>query len=472
MSAIADNSPLLPEAISWSEGMLLSPQHFQQNDIYWSAMLHHQMSVLQPYGWGVLDLAISSTELIKGRVVFERLRCVMNDGLLIDYPGHFLPQELSLDLSKHDWTVEPRVLVQLRVPIRGKGAASNIGDMQRYSTERGNLEADENTGKDEIPIDRLRPKMSLVAGSSVAKCYCAFPLLELRGDSRGVHLTDYHPPMLRLDASGFQGDASLQRMLKDLSEALWKKYRELLGIRADERGEPRYDNGANAQIIAARHLVMGLPRFDVLLQSGITHPYQLYVVLSELVGFVAATPGAPQPPAMKAYEHNQCMPQFQLAIDYVRDQLDRLNADYTILDFEQVGASGFRCPLPQGIATDTLLIELTPRAGQDGAKLGRWLDAAHIATEELIYVLVRRRFPGARVKPAGPGTVAALNLRPGSYVYEISNGTIDVTADNPRELIAQARTLVILGEPDENVPAAITLYLPRHPARAMRTGTE
>ena len=418
MNAIVNNLPSLPEAISWSEGMLLSPQHFQQNDIYWSSFLHHQMSVMQPYCWGVLDLGTGSQRVDeKAGCCSSACVCVMNDGLLIDFPGHFTPGDLlPLDLSKHDWVAEPHVVVQLRIPIRGKGAASDIGDMQRYTTEHGSLEADENTGKDEIAVDRLRPKMSLAAGVSVAKCYCSFPLLELRGDSRGVHLTDYHPPLLRLDASAFLGDTSLQQSLKNLSDAMWKKYRELMGVRLDDRGEARYDSEANPQIRAARYLVMGLPRFDVLRQSGNTHPYHLYIVLSELVGFIAATPGAPQPPAMASYDHNQCIPQFQLAIDYINGQLSRMNADYSVIDFQQVGTAGFRCLLPTDAPTDRLLVELRPRAGQTAGTLTTWLKGARIATEELIYLLVRRRIPGAVITPASASTVSAMNLRAGAFV--------------------------------------------------------
>jgi type VI secretion system protein ImpJ len=465
MNAVVDTLPSLPEAVSWSEGMLLSPQHFQQNDIYWNQLLQQRLSMLQPFGWGLLDMALDPTELANGRVVFQRLRCVMPDGLLIEYPGHFAPLDLSIDLSKNDWATQPRVMVHLRVPIRGKGAASDIGDMQRYTIERGSMVSDENTGKDDIVVDRMRPKMSLAAGESVAKSYCSFPLLELFGDTSGVHLTSYHPPMLRTDASAFQGATGLQRQLTTLSEALWQKYRELLGVRLDDQGQSRYDGEGGAQVHAARYLVMSLPAFDVMLQAGSTHPSQMYLALAQLVGFVAATPAAPQPPALKAYDHNDCLPLFQLAINYVRDQLGRLNADYRVLEFQRVGASGFRCMLPQGIATASLLIELRPRAGQNVQGLTQWLDNARTATEELIYLLVRRRYPGATVRAATPAQVAALNLRPGAFVYELINGSIEVDSGVTRPLIADGHTLVILGEPDQNVPAAITLHLPREAAR-------
>jgi type VI secretion system protein ImpJ len=459
-----DAPDILPEPVSWSEGMLLSPHHFQQNDIYWNNLLHRRLSTLQPHAWGVLDMALDPTELTKGRVVFQRLRCVMTDGLVIDYPGHFAPAALSLDLSGNDWNQQKQVRVHLRVPVRGKGAASDIGDMQRYTIEPGNLEADENTGKDEIVVDRMRPKLSLAAGDSVAKSYSSVPLLELYGDSRGVHLAPFHPPMLCIGASSFQNETSLQRSLTTLSELLWKKYRELLGVRLDDHGQSRLGSESSAQVQAARYLVMALPAFDVMLQSASTHPADLYLGLSQLVGFVAATPGAPPPPVLGAYDHGDCQPGFIRAITYVRDQLNRLNASYRVLEFQRVGASGFRIQLPHGIDVSKLLIELTPRGGQNAATLAQWLGSARTANEELIYLLVRRRYPGVTVKEAVPAQVAALNLRPGAFVYELDNALIEGEDGSPRPLISEGHTLVILGEPDEYVPAAITLYLPREGA--------
>jgi type VI secretion system protein ImpJ len=462
MNMLPDIPSLLPQAISWSEGMLLSPQHFQQSDIYWGRVLHHYMSVMQPWCWGVQDMAVDVTELVKGKVVIERLRCVMPDGLLVDYPGHYAPQPLTLDLSKHDWATQPKVLVQLRVPVRGKGAASNIGDMQRYTVEPGTLEADENTGGDDIAVDRLQPCISLVAGDAIARSYSAMPLLELQGDARGVQLTDYHPPMLRIAGCAFQAENSLQVLLKKLSEAVWIKYRELLGLRFSDR-DARFTGDTNPQVLAARQLAVGMPLFDVQLQADVTHPYDLYKTLAQLVGLTSAIGSAEPPPAMAAYLHEQCMPAFRIGIDYIQRQLARLNAGYMAIDFEQVGAAGFRCQLPAGVAVDKLLIELRPRQGQNASHLNQWLSGARTATEDLIYLLVRRRYPGATTRVAAATTVAALNLRPGAYVYEIDNGNIDVDAQTTRLLIVDNAMLVILGEPDDNVPAGITLYLPRAP---------
>jgi type VI secretion system protein ImpJ len=461
MNAVVDSQPCVPEAVAWSEGMMLSPHHFQQNDIYWHALLRQQMAALQPHYWGVLDLVLDPTKLAQGIVAIVRLRAVMDDGLLLDYPGHFGTQQLLLELDEKDWTPERTATVHLCVPIRGKGAASESGDMQRYTVVPGDLVADENSGRDELAVDRLRPKISLAPGAAMAKSYTSFPLFKLSAQSRGVQLTAFHPPMLRLEASAFQGGASLQARMRALAAAAWSKYRELVGSRSDGRPEPRYANDAGAQMEAARHLIVGLPALDVLLQSGHAHPFDLYMALARMVGEVAAIAGARPPPALDAYDHGDCLPQFVRVLAYLHDELNRLNARYNALEFRQVGAAGFMCTLPVEMAADRLLVELRPRAGQDGAMLGGWVDSARIATDDLMSTLVRRRYPGATVAPASAAQVAALNLRPGAYVYEVTNGDIELEATGVRRLITAGRTLVILGEPDAHVPAGITLYLPR-----------
>lgn len=460
-AVVADSQPCVPEAVAWSEGMLLSPQHFQQNDIYWHALLRQQVAALQPHYWGVLDLVLDPTKLALGIVAIVRLRAVMDDGLLIDYPGHFGTQALQLELAEKDWTPEGTATVHLCVPIRGKGAASEGGHMQRYAVVHGDQVADETSGRDELGVDRLRPKMSLVAGAAMAKSYSSFPLLKLSAQSRGVQLAPFHPPMLRLEASAFQDKASLQARLHRLSVASWGKYRELVGSRADGRPEPRYADDASAQIEAARHLIVGLPALDVLLHSGRTHPFDLYLALARMVGEVAAIAGARPPPPLDAYDHADCLPQFERVLTYLHGELDRLNARYNAIEFRKAGTAGFVCTLPADAPTDRLLIELRPRAGQDGTALRGWIDSAHVATDELISTLVRRRYPGATVTPASAEQVAALNLRPGSYVYKVANGDIELEPAGTRPLIVAGRPLRILGPPDEHTPAAITLYLPR-----------
>ena len=38
----------IDDPLLWTEGMLLTPQHLQQNDLYWERQSLHQMQQLQP----------------------------------------------------------------------------------------------------------------------------------------------------------------------------------------------------------------------------------------------------------------------------------------------------------------------------------------------------------------------------------------------------------------------------------------
>jgi type VI secretion system protein ImpJ len=53
----------IPKAICWSEGMLLSPQHFQQNHIYWDAQIQQLTMHLALYRWGVIELVFDKGQL-------------------------------------------------------------------------------------------------------------------------------------------------------------------------------------------------------------------------------------------------------------------------------------------------------------------------------------------------------------------------------------------------------------------------
>jgi hypothetical protein len=62
----AMNTDFLPDAVQWSEGMLLSPQHFQQNDIHAQALMHQRFTGAVPYGWGLRHLRIDPVRLAVG----------------------------------------------------------------------------------------------------------------------------------------------------------------------------------------------------------------------------------------------------------------------------------------------------------------------------------------------------------------------------------------------------------------------
>ncbi|HZX30952.1 MAG TPA: type VI secretion system baseplate subunit TssK [Rhodocyclaceae bacterium] len=468
----------IKRALQWSEGMLLTPQHFQQNDIYWHQQLWHRTASLQPYYWGAIDFAVSPSELQVGRVKIERLHAVFPDGLAVQLPDTSQVASFDLGDPQLKWSEQRLLKLYLCVPIRNKAAASANSDIRRYDSLPVETIRDENTGEGDAMVGRLAPRLELLPEDKCSGKYVSFPLLEIRQEAgKRYVLTDFHPPMLRLSASAFldkrgpQGDLrSLQEKLSRLAGRLREKAKELIGDRRgdDDEAQTYANPDAKYQLYSARMLTAALPAFEILVSSGSAHPFDLYQSLAHLVGQTAAIGADPMPPLLPVYNHDDPMPAFQETMDFIGRRLDRLQVDTETIYFQKLGAeSAFSCLLPEDLLADKLHIELKPAAGQSSQSLAEWLGKARIASEELMPTLAERRLPGAQPKAVDPAQIRGVQIRPDAQVFEIANEAIDL-GDRRTALIHRGRKLKIQGPHGAEIPANIVL----HRTRVRRAGKE
>ncbi len=451
-----DSLERVPEPVQWSEGMPLSPQHFQQSDLYWNARLRHQMLLLDPHCWGVLELKLDESAIPAGKIVVRSLQAVMPDGLIVQYPAIDQADTLELDVSTHSVILDNKPLrVQLAVPVRTVGAASSTGSIQRYDSMPGALERDENTGEGAVPVRRLRARMSLLPGSQLAAKYVALPLLEIKRDIGGhFSLTGYHPPMLRISASGFLGETGLQTQLERLAAAIRSKARELLG--ATDETTPSITNNYQRHIV--RQLVQALPPFELLARTPTTHPFQACIALAALEGHMAGVATDPMPMLLPLYRHEDAAPGLFGAIRHLSSLVAKLSAAYAVMLFDRPRDELFTCELPPGMRPDRLIVEIKPRTGQSAREAGQWLRQAFIGSAALIPILRQRRIFGGRVRPLAGADLAALGVQSGSF-YEIANQALQ-QGEKLVPVIQKDVPLHIEGEDAATAPAAIVLYIP------------
>ena len=133
----------IPQAVQWHEGMFLSPQHFQQQQIYYERLQRHLMEQAQPYYWGIYQLEVDTKALRDGLVIIEKLHCVMPDGLIVEYDAeqdkNGGSDGLRLDVKGHPDVEEDQryITVQIAVPVRGAGAASTANTaINRFTSSR------------------------------------------------------------------------------------------------------------------------------------------------------------------------------------------------------------------------------------------------------------------------------------------------------------------------------------------------
>lgn len=465
--------PALPDSVHWSEGMLLSPQHLQQNDIYWQTHLNHRLGCASPYFRGLAHLIIDRESLAKGIVQVTELDCILDDGHVISFPGNYAPRIFSCDVADICKKAGRPVKIWAVLPRRGVDTAGVSSANKRYELLPGVPTADENLDNSyAADVMRMQARIDLYAGTTVPAQYVSCPLLEVMLDGQGQYrVTSYHPPMQRVGASAFHDMAGtspgLHAKLTDLTGKLWTKVRELAGNRTDDMPEDSGPAGSqiHRHLSIARHLAGSLPLLEVMVASRTAHPENLYQAIAQIVGHVASIGANPVPLKMGAYNHDDCMPQFMEAFDYIEKKLSLVNTAYECSEFARFGDAGFAQMMPAD-AAEAIIVELTPRTGQSLADLTRWLNEARIASRELMPILQQRRMPGALSRPLTAHEIAQRNLRPHAALFLIQNQKMEVDGKGEQNMFTAGMPLLVQGNNNSVTPAAIILHRP-----TSRTGT-
>lgn len=446
----------LPDAVQWAEGMLLSPQHLQQNDIFWGAHMAHRLVAAMPHAWGVRRLALKAGSPREGKLEIEALECVLPDGALVQFPGTYEDTVLEADVGAICQQPGDCAAVWLVVHERGIDAACSLNKKRRFRSLMATSTRDENTGEGEVQVGRIQLRIELQATrADAAPPASVFPVPLLKVDTdalRHLRVAGYHPPMMRLDACTVAGRESLQARCQQVAQQLWDKARSLAGPRgaAAAGAQP----GGNAQnLAAARALASVLPLVEILSSDPATHPARMYEAFALAVGQAAAIGADPVPLKMSAYRHHDCMPQFEAVFDYLHTQLDQVRANHDFQLFAHVAQfHGYDCfarRMPADVG-DEVLVEVTHQPGF-AATLAKWADQVCIVSESQALNAVQQRLRGAARVLLGRDELVRLGLPPGATVLRIAN---DPQA--PRFILPN-QTLRVLTPANMAAPDALSL---------------
>jgi type VI secretion system protein ImpJ len=162
--------------IIWSEGMFLTPHHFQQWDRYNEANIYDRFRISTPYGWGVSEMSIDNDGLANGSFTLLNFSGVIQDGLIIRIPeqdlgavvhaaGPDLPPETRHVMDLFPPSME-HLDVYLGIPVYNPSVSNcRMDDTARSRPTRYTIEytkvPDENTGENvrEIAIARKNLKI-------------------------------------------------------------------------------------------------------------------------------------------------------------------------------------------------------------------------------------------------------------------------------------------------------------------------
>ncbi|MGQ9371235.1 type VI secretion system baseplate subunit TssK [Azospirillum sp. ST 5-10] len=377
-----------PEPIQWYEGMLLAPQHFQQAWLRQDGLLHYHLARLAPFQFGVRTLKIDQAMLVVGVFRVLALEAVLPDGLAVVHPADGGDLQCSL-VPYAEGLKDAPATVHLVVPAYKPGSAAG-GDLARFRSVDGPPAADENTGDNEQPLPRLRPRLALLVGDEVPQKYVSLPLARVVYRDEAFRLTDYVPPAYA---------AAADSPLTDACRTVAKRLREKASFLAGRLRAPAGTLRA-AMLADTRHalqcMTAGLPPLEAVLGAGPAHPFALYGALCAVAGQVATLGPGLLPPIFPGYDHRDPLASFRPVLEFVDRMIDTVSETFMAVRFA-AEESGFRLKIEAAWLAegDGLLIGVRLAPGQTEAEAESWMADALVASAENQGVLRERRLRGA-----------------------------------------------------------------------------
>ena len=442
----------IPEAVQWHEGMLLSPQHFQLAARRAEALAGYLLEAAAPFCWGVQRLQIDAGLLLEAVFRVVDLEAVLPDGLLVLYPSADDEPRLELNFSSAE--LDPRlapVTVHVAVAARTEHAASS-GGLLRYRSAEGRPVADENTGDNELLVPRLRPALSLHLTPSPlqppSSKYVSLPLARIAFRDETFVSESYEPPRIALAR-----DSLLHRCAQRIAVQLREKARAL-GESLQSARLQGSEEHTSQTAVQLRSLVRTLPRLEALLDSGVAHPFPVYLTLCDVIGDLGVIGGQLNLPQLSGYEHRDALPPFTEIAVHVERVLALLREAFRSVRFTRLESGRFGLAMRPGWVTDTLIVGARIGPGQPADAVREWMESALIGSSSRMRNIRENRVLGAARDAAVEAPELDLVAPPNVLLYRVG---AEASAIVPEDMLEVAGSIE---EPGHGQPPELLLYLP------------
>ena len=283
----------------WKEGMLLRPQHFQQNDRYYEHQLNMRTCLSSPYSSGFFNLEMDTSYLKLTKVVVRVASGVLPDGSYFEQAQDH--QALTLDVP-HNTYDQP---VYLGLPLVSGSQVETRSTEQtdalaRYLSHEAQV-ADSNAGTHTTSkLSCARPDLQLLLGEQQRdSAFVKLKVCHIQGvDNNNTVILEsgFQPSYLHFHA-GKELAACVEQVLNQLNsrgEAIANRMRSTGQIGGAELGDFMMLQLINRSELLLRHY----------LAIDQVHPEQVYRSLLTLLGDLSAFSSERRPSAVHiTYDH-------------------------------------------------------------------------------------------------------------------------------------------------------------------------
>lgn len=437
------NAYEIPDAIQWHEGLLLTPQHFQQLSSRHEALVQYGTSLIAPFCWGVRRFKHHAISLPVGKLRVLELEAVMPDGLVVVHGLHSSGRDdvLEIDLNPFaEQMGDEGAIIQIAVPARQHGN----GDALRYQSFTGDPIPDEISSGKPRTIHRLKPRLTLHVAEKIPSDYVGFPLARVVHKDSSFALDDkFIPPLLTVPVKSIDDDtasASAKRLGQMCSQAAMRVRKRAMYLADEARSRTAKHRCSEDELKTLMlSLVGALPGFEAVLQTGCTHPYLIYVATCNLVGHLAVLSKEMVPPAFAPYNHNDLNATFEPVFEFVDRAMDHgVPVSYKTFVF-RYHEGAYEIPFEGTWMKKRLALGIKGTRGMSEDEVVRWGESCLIGSQSRIELLRANRIRGAVRKHAQqvgdivtPNGVALFSLKPDESFVEPEKLLQIVNLEGPR----------------------------------------
>ncbi len=208
------------QRVVWSEGMLVSPQHLQQADLYHERLLGARVGALAAFDWGVTSCEVDVGALGAGQVRVTRFVGVLPDGLFLSFEGGDAEAAPSRAIEGHFPAAQSVLEVFLATPKERDGVPSVLQDGAATRVQRTRFRATTRPVTDltgqgaELAMAFAQRNVGILFGDEPKDDYDLIKIAEVARNGAGALIVNeaYIPPILRIGASPFL-TSGLRRLL-------------------------------------------------------------------------------------------------------------------------------------------------------------------------------------------------------------------------------------------------------------------
>ena len=376
--------PNIKPNVAWYEGMMLTPQHFQQYDKYLSTLSEFMLASLGKSNWGLLGLEIDVADLANGEFKIGSCQAIFRDGVFFD-SNSLSSGNLSLNLNEHIdlFRDKPQIIV-IRLPKEVR--AEFTSEDSRFLSDKFTQDSDENIAHNTTSIQRKVPNVGLALASNSNDKYSQLEIAEVSFSGGVFEFTDYHPPAMQL-LTKFNLSHKLRSLAKEVREKAIFVSDQAIADRRSSRG-----GGVTRTELNLQALCGGLPELENVIAND-AHPNEIYKVLCRLSGDLSVMNDNSVPPNGGKYVHNDLVKAMKPHFNYISAAIAKISKNYKLLEMEPTNL-GFKLNMDEFEFGKSVKIIFEKYNDERDSEVTSWLSECLIAGAANIEDLRKKRTLG------------------------------------------------------------------------------